>query len=82
LSKNLAVYNLPPDIVAGVRESVTAIFQLPVPLQAVVVKAYISAIRYAFIIVVPGGIITIIASLFVKDWNLKERGVEFGGAAA
>jgi hypothetical protein len=82
LSKNLAIYHLSPDIVTGVKESVTVIFQLPIPLRAVVVKAYISAIRYAFIIVVPGGVITIIASLFVKDWNLKERGVEFGATTA
>jgi hypothetical protein len=81
LSKNLAIYNLPPDIVKGVKQSVTAIFQLPVPLQAVVVKAYISAIRYAFIIVVPGGGITIISSLFVKGWNLKEKGLQLGEAA-
>jgi hypothetical protein len=81
LSKNLAVYNLSPDIVQRVKQSVTAIFQLPVPLQAVVVKAYISAIRYAFIIVVPGSGITIISSLFVKGWNLKERGVKLGAAA-
>jgi hypothetical protein len=81
LSKNLAIYDLPPDVVKGVKESVTVIFQLPVFLQAIVVKAYISAIRYAFIVVVPGGGVTIISSLFVKGWNLKERGVQSGAAA-
>jgi len=80
LSKNLAIYDLPPEVVKGVKQSVTVIFQLPISLQAIVVKAYISAIRYAFIIVVPGGGVTIISALFVKGWNLKER-LQPGAAA-
>lgn len=82
LSKNLAQYHLPAEVVTGVRQSVTVIFQLPVFLQGIVVTAYISAIRYAFIIVVPGGGLMIIASLFVKGWNLKKRGVDPGAIVA
>jgi hypothetical protein len=80
LSKNLAVYDLPPEVVKAVKESVTVIFQLPISLQAIVAKAYISAIRYTFIIAVPCGGIAIISSLFIKGWNLKERVIHPGAA--
>lgn len=84
LSKELAAYAaiIPPEVITGVKQSVTVIFMLPVAFQGIVIKAYIAAVDYAFLVVVPGAGITIISALFVKNYNLKERGVKPGAAVA
>lgn len=53
---------------------------LPPLLQVVVIKAYIAAVDYAFLVVVPAAGFMIIAACFIKNWNLKERGVKPGMA--
>lgn len=82
LGKNLAewVGIIPEEAINGVKQSVTVIFQLPPLIQLIVIKAYIAAVDYAFLVVVPAGGIIIIAALFVKNYNLKERGVKPGTA--
>jgi hypothetical protein len=84
LGQNLAAYSsiIPEEAIDGVKQSVTVIFLLPSFLQAIVVTAYVKAIDYAFIIAVPAAGITIISALFVKNWNLKERGLKPGTAVA
>lgn len=84
LSKNLEQYAavIPPEVITGVKQSVTVIFLLPELLQGVVITAYIKSLDYAFLVAVPAGGLTIISGLFVKNWNLKERGVKAGGTAA
>lgn len=84
LSKNLEQYAaiIPAEVITGVKQSVTVIFMLPELLQGVVITAYIKAVAYAFLVTVPGGALTLIFGLFVKNWNLKERGVKPGAAVA
>jgi hypothetical protein len=69
-------------VITGVKQSVTVIFMLPKAFQGIVIRAYIAAVNYAFLVVVPGAGITIISAFFIKNWNLKERGVKPGAAAA
>jgi hypothetical protein len=82
LGQNLAAYSsiIPEDAINGVKQSVTVIFLLPSFLQSIVVTAYVKAIDYVFIVTVPAAGITIISALFVKNWNLKERGIKPGTA--
>lgn len=84
LGQGLAAYSgiIPEEAINGVKQSVTVIFLLPPFLQSIVVTAYVKAIDYVFIVVVPAAGITIISALFVKNWNLKERGVKPGASVA
>ena len=45
--------NLPEEVVAGVRQSVTVIFTLPPDQQALVIKAYVKALNYVYLVGVP-----------------------------
>lgn len=83
LSKDLAQYSdqIPQDVIKAVKESITYVFteypNIPgysAQLRDVIIAAYIKAINYTFIMVIVGGGVTIMAGLFVKNWNLKERG--------
>lgn len=84
MSKNLEQYAgaIPQEVIDGVKQSVTVIFMLPEILQGIVITAYVNAVDYAFVVAVPAGGLTIISALFVKNWNLKERGVKPGAAMA
>lgn len=65
----------------AVRQSVFAIFQLPLDIQLPVIKAYIHALDYTFIVAVPAAGLATLFALLVRNWNLKERGVTMGAAA-
>ena len=84
LSKNLAQYAsiIPQEAIDGVKQSVTVIFMLPSFLQQVVITAYVGALNYAFIVIVPAAGVTIVSALFVKNYNLKKRGITPGTAVA
>jgi len=78
LSKNLAQYAsiIPQEAIDGVKQSVTVIFMLPSFLQQIVITAYVGALNYTFIVVVPAAGVTIVSALFVKNYNLKNRGTK------
>ncbi|CCA75585.1 related to aflatoxin efflux pump AFLT [Serendipita indica DSM 11827] len=84
LSKNLAAYQalFGQEVIDGLKQSVTVIFMLPKLLQGIVIHAYVDALRYVFIIAVPLAGVTIISAFFIKNYNLKERGVKPGAAVA
>jgi hypothetical protein len=62
---------LTPELIKQVRESVNAIFQLPLPTRQAVITAYISAMNYGFIIVVPACALVSLSGLGVKNRSLK-----------
>jgi hypothetical protein len=62
---------LTPELIKQVRESVNAIFQLPLPTRQAVITSYISAINYGFIIIVPACALVSLAGLGVKNRSLK-----------
>lgn len=80
LSKNLDIYahSLPPNIIHGVKQSVTVIFELPPEMRAAAVKAYIKSLDYVFILAVPACGVWALLGLMVRNWNLKRRAEETG----
>ena len=76
LSHKLASYGsqIPPGVVTAVKESVTVIFTLPQELQIPIIDAYISALRYTFLYMVPALCVALFCALFVRNWNVNERG--------
>jgi len=83
LVKELAKYasGLTPETLQAVKQSVTVIFTLPESMQVPVVKAYVHALDYAFLLSVPTCICATLAALLIKNWNLKARGGVMGGGA-
>lgn len=75
LGKGLEQYSsiIRPEVITTVKQSVTVIFSLPEPLQRIVITAYIKTVDYAFLLNVPSAGLSLIAGLFVRNWNLKER---------
>lgn len=84
LGKDLGRYadQISPEVIAAVKQSVTFIFTLPTSLQDIVIDAYIKAVNYAFFMVIASGAVAIISGLFVRNWNLKQRGAMPKTAAA
>jgi hypothetical protein len=76
LSHKLASFGslIPPEVVAAVKESVTVISTLPEELQIPIIDAYISALRYTFLYMVPALGVALFCALFVRNWNVNERG--------
>ncbi len=76
LGDELAAYSaiIPPEVIQGVKQSVTVIFMLPEPLRGLVIKSYVAALDWTFIVGVPACGLAIVAALFVKNWDLKARG--------
>lgn len=76
LSSKLNSYNgqIPSEVISAVKQSVTVIFTLPKELQAPIVEAYIHALDYTFLYGVPAMGAALFFALFVRNWNLKERG--------
>ena len=76
LTTNLAQYAgvIPAETLQAVRQSVSVIFMLPQDLQESVVKAYIAALDYTFIVIVPASGLASLFALLIRNWNLKERG--------
>lgn len=60
-----------PEILKEVTQSVTAIFQLPQPIQNSVVTAYVSSLNWAFVVIVPACGLASFFGLFVRNLNLK-----------
>jgi len=81
LSKFLPA-DLAPDVRHAVRESVSAIFLLPVDQRAAVVDSYIKAIDQVFLIGVPAGVLGSLSSLLINNWNLKQRSALQSGSMA
>jgi MFS family permease len=75
LIKELAKYagDLSPDVIEGVKQSVTVIFSLPLDQQGGVIHSYVKALDYTFILSVPCCGMATIFALFVRNWNFKER---------
>lgn len=75
LVKFLAQYasDLPPEVVQAVKQSVTAIFQLPEEQRQGVIRAYVQALVYVFVFCIPAAVLAGIAAMFVKNWNVKQR---------
>ncbi|PVG01143.1 ABC transporter [Serendipita vermifera] len=84
LTRNLGplVAQISPELVKGVRQSVTVIFSLPKELWEPVVDAYVAALATMFIINVPVLALAGIFGLIVRDWNLKKKNGEKGAATA
>ena len=82
LTTNLAQYAgvIPAETLQAVRQSVSVIFKLPQELQDSVVKAYVAALDYTFIVIVPAAALASLSALLIRNWNLKDRGGP--GAAA
>ncbi|KAG9101894.1 hypothetical protein FRC06_002508, partial [Ceratobasidium sp. 370] len=74
--------DLPEDIVHGVKQSVTIIFTLPADQQALVIKAYVKALNYVYLIGVPVCIVASLAAFLIKDHNIKKMNMPMGGGAA
>lgn len=76
LTSNLAGYAgvIPEQTLQAVRQSVSVIFMLPKELQDPVVHAYVAALDYTFIIIVPAAGLASLFALLIRNWNLKERG--------
>jgi len=74
--------NLPEEVVAGVRQSVTIIFTLPPDQQQLVIKAYVRALNNVYLVGVPMCIIASLSGLLIKDHNIKKMNLPMGGAAA
>ena len=76
LTSNLVQYEgvIPAETLQAVRQSVSVIFQLPKELQEPVVNAYIAALDYTFIVIVPAAGLASLFALLIRNWNLKERG--------
>jgi hypothetical protein len=79
LTTNLAPYSqvLGPELIKGVRQSVTVIFSLPQQLQQPVVDAYVKSVATMYITIVPCMFLAGLCGVFVKNWNLKTRGGSF-----
>ena len=82
LTSNLAQYAgvIPAETLAAVRQSVSVIFMLPKELQEPVVNAYVAALDYTFIVIVPATGLASLFALLIRNWNLKERGAAGAGA--
>ena len=63
------------------KQSVTAIFQLPEEQRQGVIRAYIEALEYVFVFCVPTAVLAGVAAVFVKNWNVKQRGAAAAGGA-
>ena len=76
LTSNLVQYAgvIPAETLQAVRQSVSVIFLLPKELQEPVVNAYIAALDYTFIVIVPAAGLASLFALLIRNWNLKERG--------
>ena len=76
LTSNLAQYAgvIPAEMLQAVRQSVSVIFSLPKELQEPVINAYVAALDYTFIVIVPAAGLASLLSLLIRNWNLKERG--------
>lgn len=61
------------ELVRAVRQSVIVVFQLPQPIQDLVVDAYIHSLATMFIVTVPTLIIAGLLGFAIKGWNLKQR---------
>lgn len=76
LSDGLSVYQgvIPTQILDAVKQSVTVVFSLPTEFQLPIIDVYVSALRTTFIFGVPAMGIALISAIFVRNWNLHERG--------
>ena len=75
LRSQLAGYSgtIPPETIDMVRQSVTAIFTLPEEIQAPVIAAYVKALDYALVTLVPAAGAAGFFAVLVKNYNLLER---------
>lgn len=73
LGSELANSGLPAEVINGVKQSVTVIFQLPESSRGPVVTAYIKAVDYTFILAIPACVLTSLSGLLIKNWNMKTR---------
>jgi len=82
LVKELAKFapNLPPDVVHGVRQSVTYIFTLPLNERDPVISAYSRSLGYAWLLSVPCGIFASLSSFFlIRNYNIRKLNIPAGG---
>ena len=78
LAQNVGV--IPTAILQIVRQSVSIVFMLPKALQEPIVNAYVAALSYTFIVIVPAAVLASLCALLIRNWNLKERGGVHVGA--
>ncbi|WVR06017.1 hypothetical protein IAU60_003045 [Kwoniella sp. DSM 27419] len=72
---NKEIKQLAPDVdFETVRQSVSAIFTLPIEQQPAVIDAYIISITKSFIPIIAATIIALVFGVFIKNHNMKERG--------
>lgn len=84
LKSNIAEHapGLPDQLVTGVRQSTSVIFDLPAALKAQVVVAYVYALDRVFIVGVPTMIASSLCVFLIRNYNVKERGTKATAAAA
>ncbi|KAG8743762.1 hypothetical protein FRC10_011482 [Ceratobasidium sp. 414] len=74
--------DLPEEVVRGVKQSVTVIFTLPADQQALIIKAYVKALNYVYLIGVPVCIVASLSAFLIKDHNIKKMNMPMSGGAA
>ncbi|KAF7369131.1 ABC transporter [Mycena venus] len=75
LKDYLAAYasEISEEALQAVQQSVDAIFTLPIPVQELVISAYIRSLNHVFLLGIPAGILACIFSAMTKNYNLKTR---------
>ncbi|CCA69357.1 related to aflatoxin efflux pump AFLT [Serendipita indica DSM 11827] len=65
---------IPSDVIDAVRASVTVVFSLQPEIQRPVIDAYIKGLDATFLFGIPAMGLALVFSLFVRNWNMIERG--------
>ncbi|KAG8859642.1 hypothetical protein FRB91_007297 [Serendipita sp. 411] len=65
---------IPEDVIKAVRASVTVVFRLDQALQQPVIDAYVKGLDATFLFGAPAMAVAMACCLFVRNWNMHERG--------
>ncbi|KAG8801524.1 hypothetical protein FRC17_006636 [Serendipita sp. 399] len=71
---NESQIHIPEDVIKAVRASVTVVFSLKPDLQGPVIDAYVKGLVATFLFGAPAMAVAMACCLFVRNWNMHERG--------
>lgn len=71
---------LDPQLIEAIRGTLSVVATLPQEVQRQVVEAYVEALNYVFIVVIPVAILASLSALLIAPHNVKKRGVQVGMA--
>ncbi|KDQ15404.1 hypothetical protein BOTBODRAFT_131210 [Botryobasidium botryosum FD-172 SS1] len=74
------ISGLPPHVADAVRASVTVIQTLPPDQKAEVLKSYVRALNYVYLVGIPVGILASLSGMLVRNHNLKDMKLPMGAA--